>query len=52
MKEANPFGLRHIKQCTFDLSSEPSICYGVDLAKSFDYTVELGLDKFANTSSF
>jgi hypothetical protein len=49
---SNPFGFRHIKQCTFDISSEPAICFGVDLAKSFDYTVELGLDKFANTCHF
>lgn len=46
---SNPFGLRQIKKCTFELSKEPPICYGVDLAKSVDYTVELGLDKFANT---
>lgn len=49
---ANPFGLKFIKQCTYEMSSEKAICYGVDLAKSFDYTVELGLDKYCCTSHF
>lgn len=49
---SNPFGLRHIKQCTYPMTTGPAICYGVDLAKSFDYTVELGLDRFANTCYF
>lgn len=42
---ANPFGYPYIQQCTFPLSAQPAICYGVDLAKSFDYTVIIGLDK-------
>jgi hypothetical protein len=49
---SNPFGFRHIKQCTYAMSREPAICFGVDLAKSFDFTVELGLDRFANTCHF
>jgi phage FluMu gp28-like protein len=42
---SNPFGTAYIQQCTYPLSSEPAVCYGIDLAKSFDYTVIIGLDK-------
>lgn len=42
---ANPFGYAFIKQCTYPMSTEPAVCYGIDLAKSFDYTVIIGLDK-------
>lgn len=42
---ANPFGLAFINQCTYPLSHEPAVCFGIDLAKSFDYTVIIGLDK-------
>lgn len=43
---ANPFGYEFIKQCTFPLSTDPPVCFGIDLAKSFDWTVIIGLDKF------
>lgn len=42
---ANPFGLPFINQCTYPLSALPPVCFGIDLAKSFDYTVIIGLDK-------
>jgi phage FluMu gp28-like protein len=42
---ANPFGIDFIKQCTYPLSNQPAICYGVDVARSFDWTVIIGLDK-------
>lgn len=42
---ANPFGLPFIQQCTYPLSPEPPVCFGIDLAKSFDYTVITGIDK-------
>jgi hypothetical protein len=42
---SNPFGLSFIAQCTFPITSNPAICYGIDLAKSTDYTVIIGLDK-------
>ena len=42
---ANPFGYAFIKQCTYPISTEPAVCFGIDLAKSFDYTVIIGLDK-------
>jgi terminase large subunit-like protein len=42
----NPFGLDSIKACTVDaISTEPAVAYGVDLAKSYDYTVVCGLDE-------
>lgn len=43
---ANPFGYEFIKQCTFPLSTDQPVCFGIDLAKSFDWTVIIGLDKF------
>jgi len=41
----NPFGLTFIQQCTYPLTTGPAVCYGIDLAKSHDYTVIIGLDK-------
>lgn len=49
---ANPFGLAFINQCTYPLSTEPPICFGIDLAKSFDYTVIIGLDKNGSVCYF
>jgi phage FluMu gp28-like protein len=40
----NPFGLSYIKGCIKPLSLLPPVCFGVDLAKSFDFTVIIGLD--------
>lgn len=42
---ANPFGLVFIAQCTYPLSTSPAVCFGVDLGKSQDFTVIIGLDK-------
>ncbi len=42
---SNPFGISHIAGCVSSLSNEPAICYGIDLAKSVDYTAIIGLDK-------
>lgn len=41
----NPFGYAFIDQCTDPISSLPAVCYGVDLAKTTDWTVIIGLDK-------
>lgn len=49
---ANPFGYEFIKQCTFPLSTDVPVCFGIDLAKSFDYTVIIGLDKFGRCCYF
>jgi len=49
---ANPFGLDYIRICTGQMSNEPAVCYGIDLAKSFDWTVIIGLDKFGVVCCF
>lgn len=50
---ANPFGLRHIKGITVeDLSHDPAISFGWDLAKYVDWTVGIGLDEFGRVCSF
>jgi hypothetical protein len=41
---ANPFGHVFIEQCTYPMSDRPAVCFGIDLAKSFDFTVIIGLD--------
>ena len=43
--EGNPFGIKAIQDCITPLSNESPIGFGVDLAKSVDYTVIIGLDK-------
>jgi len=49
---SNPFGMEHIRACTVPLSTDPPVAFGVDLAKSSDFTVVLGLDKQRRTCSF
>jgi hypothetical protein len=41
---ANPFGIDFIRQNISPLSNNNPICYGIDLAKSYDYTVIIGID--------
>ncbi len=41
----NPFGLDAIRRCIAPLSTAKPVCYGIDLAKSRDWTVLIGLDK-------
>lgn len=41
----NPFGLKAIETCIGALSRERAECFGIDLAKSVDWTVVIGLDK-------
>lgn len=48
----NPFGLSHIQKCVREMSNEPPKVWGIDLAKSVDFTVLIGLDKFGNTCGF
>ena len=41
----NPFGVQFLEQARLpQLAPGPAICYGVDLAKSVDYTVIVGLN--------
>ena len=42
---ANPFGYEAIKACIAPMSDLPAVCYGVDLARSQDWTVIVGLDE-------
>ena len=48
----NPFGLSAIRACIKPLSSLPPMWFGVDLAKSVDWTVIIGLDKFGQCCRF
>ena len=43
--EGNPFGVKAIQECVKPLSGSPAQVYGIDLAKSVDFTVIIGLDK-------
>lgn len=49
---ANPFGIEFIKACTFPLSTHAPVCFGIDLAKSYDFTVIVGLDRFGQVCYF
>jgi hypothetical protein len=49
---ANPFGLDKIRMCTGQMSNEPAVVFGIDLAKSFDWSVIIGLDRFGVVSYF
>jgi len=42
---SNPFGSSHISACVREVSRLPAVAYGIDLAKSVDYTVVIGLDE-------
>lgn len=48
----NPFGLNAIERALRPMSLHPTVAYGVDLAKSVDWTVIVGLDEYGNVSSF
>jgi hypothetical protein len=41
---SNPFGSQHIIDCVKPISNKPPLYYGIDLAKSVDHTVIIGLD--------
>lgn len=41
---ANPFGIKFIDKCIKPISNNTPTSYGVDLAKSVDWTVIIGLD--------
>lgn len=42
--QANPFGIQFIQKQIRPLSNGYPVCYGIDLAKSVDWTVCVGLD--------
>ncbi len=43
--EGNPFGMIAIRDCITPMSNEEAVVFGVDLAKSVDWTCVIGLDK-------
>ena len=49
---ANPFGSTHIIECIKPLSTQPAAFYGIDLAKSVDYTCIVGLDANGDVAHF
>ena len=49
---ANPFGNEHIRNCIRPMSNREPVVFGIDLAKSYDYTVIIGLDSEGNTAFF
>jgi phage FluMu gp28-like protein len=50
--EGNPFGLIAIRDCIAPLSTDEAVCFGVDLAKSVDFSVIIGLDKNKQVCAF
>ena len=50
--EGNPFGIKAIAACVAPMSEDPALAVGVDLAKSMDWTVVVGLDKQRRVCGF
>jgi phage FluMu gp28-like protein len=49
---ANPFGSSHIRSCIQPLSTRDIVSFGIDLAKSTDFTAIIGLDSGGNVAYF
>jgi hypothetical protein len=49
---ANPFGSAFISQCTYPISTAAPAVYGIDLAKSTDWTVIIGMDRMGAVCYF
>lgn len=49
---ANPFGNAFIRNCVKPISNHPVVAFGIDVAKSFDHTVIIGLDNNGNVAYF
>ncbi len=50
--QANPFGITYIEKAIRPLSHNTPVCYGIDLAKSIDWTVVTGLDEIGHVCFF
>lgn len=48
----NPFGIAAIAACVGELSDDEVVAWGVDLAKSQDWTVAIGLDEAGRVAAF
>ncbi len=49
---SNPFGISEIKDCIKPISIKEPVYFGIDLAKSHDWTVVIGLDENRDVSFF
>ena len=49
---ANPFGIEAINKCVAPLSDGPAVVWGIDLAKSSDWTVAIALDAQGGVCGF
>jgi hypothetical protein len=49
---SNPFGIEAIRAQVGELSKNPPVCFGIDLAKSRDWTVVIGLDAEGSVCRF
>jgi hypothetical protein len=49
---ANPFGNKFIQDCVKPISNQQIVAFGIDLAKSVDHTVIIGLDNNGNVAYF
>lgn len=49
---ANPFGSAYIRQCIFPMQETTAAVYGIDLAKSTDWTVIIGMDRAGGVCYF
>jgi phage FluMu gp28-like protein len=49
---ANPFGSQYIRNCIHPVTTMPVVAFGIDLAKSVDWTVIVGLDEDGNVAYF
>lgn len=48
----NPFGLDAVRACVAELSTAEPVVWGIDLAKSQDWTVAIGLDEAGHVCRF
>lgn len=48
----NPFGLKFIADAIAEPSDEPTVCWGVDLARKHDWTVVVGLDEWGRWTHY
>lgn len=49
---SNPFGTEHIASCIGPLSTETPVAFGVDVARTRDYTVVTGIDRSGRVCRF
>lgn len=49
---ANPFGSEHIRNCIDAMHNSDAAFYGIDLAKSFDWSVIIGINRQGNVCHF